>query len=45
VASVVLGHRLAMTSAAELGGSSSSSLVAELLASVPVPVRVSVAAG
>jgi MoxR-like ATPase len=39
VAAVVLGHRLALTSAAELGGNSSTSLVAELLASVPVPVR------
>ena len=45
VASVVLGHRLAVTSAAELGGSTSSSLVAELLASTPVPVRAPVAAG
>jgi MoxR-like ATPase len=45
VASVVLGHRLAITSTAELGGSSSSSLVAELLATIPVPVRASVAAG
>jgi MoxR-like ATPase len=39
VAAVVLGHRLALTSAAELGGYSASELVAELLASVPVPVR------
>jgi MoxR-like ATPase len=45
VASVVLGHRLAVTSAAELGGSTSSTLVAELLASTPVPVRAPVAAG
>lgn len=39
VAAVVLGHRLALTSAAELGGYSAAGLVAELLASVPVPVR------
>jgi MoxR-like ATPase len=45
VAGVVLGHRLAITSAAELGGSSSSSLIDELLASVPVTVRAPVAAG
>ena len=45
VAAVVLGHRLAITSAAELGGYSSSALIAELLASVPVPVRAPVAAG
>jgi MoxR-like ATPase len=45
VAGVVLGHRLAVTSSAELGGHSSSSLIAELLASVPVPVRAPVAAG
>jgi MoxR-like ATPase len=44
VAGVVLGHRLALTSTAELGGSTSASLVAELLAAIPVPVRVSVAA-
>jgi MoxR-like ATPase len=45
VAGVVLGHRLAITSAAELGGSSSSWLIDELLASVPVTVRAPVAAG
>jgi MoxR-like ATPase len=45
VAGVVLGHRLAITSTAELGGSSSSSLVAELLAAIPVPVRAPVATG
>jgi MoxR-like ATPase len=45
VAEVVLGHRLAITSAAELGGSSASSLIGELLASTPVPVRAPVAAG
>jgi MoxR-like ATPase len=39
VAGVVLGHRLALTSAAELGGSTSASLIAELLATTPVPVR------
>jgi MoxR-like ATPase len=38
VAGVVLGHRLAVTPAADLGGHSASTLVAELLASVPVPV-------
>jgi MoxR-like ATPase len=45
VAVVVLGHRLALTSTAELGGSSSASLVAELLATIPVPVRAPAAAG
>jgi MoxR-like ATPase len=45
VAGVVLGHRLAVTSAAELGGSSSAFVIAELLASIPVPVRAPVAAG
>jgi MoxR-like ATPase len=45
VAGVVLGHRLAVTAAAELGGSSSALLVGELLASIPVPVRAPVAAG
>ena len=45
VADVVLGHRVAITSAAELGGSSASSLIAELLSSTPVPVRAPVAAG
>jgi MoxR-like ATPase len=44
VADVVLSHRLAVSSAAELAGSSSSSLIAELLATVPVPVRASSAA-
>jgi MoxR-like ATPase len=39
VAGVVLGHRLAVTSSAELGGYSAAGLVDELLASVPVPVR------
>jgi MoxR-like ATPase len=45
VAEVVLGHRLAVTSSAELGGSTSSSLIGELLANTPVPVRAPVAAG
>jgi len=45
VAGVVLGHRLAITAAAELGGSSSALVIAELLASIPVPVRAPVAAG
>jgi MoxR-like ATPase len=45
VAEVVLGHRLAATSTAELGGSSASSLISEILASTPVPVRAPVAAG
>jgi MoxR-like ATPase len=45
VAGVVLGHRLAVTPAAELGGQSSATMIAELLASVPVPVRAPVAAG
>jgi MoxR-like ATPase len=45
VASVVLGHRLAVTSSAELGGATSSSLIDELLANTPVPVRAPVAAG
>jgi MoxR-like ATPase len=45
VASVVLGHRLAVTTAAELGGASSASLIAELLTNIPVPVRAPVAAG
>jgi MoxR-like ATPase len=47
VASVVLGHRLAVTSSAELSGatSSSSSLISEILANTPVPVRAPVAAG
>jgi MoxR-like ATPase len=45
VAGVVLGHRLAVTPAAELGGQSSGTLIAELLASVGVPVRAPVAAG
>jgi MoxR-like ATPase len=45
VAGVVLGHRLAITPAAELGGSSSAFVIAELLASIPVPVRAPVAAG
>ncbi len=45
VAGVVLGHRLAITSAAELGGSSSAFVIAELLASIPVPVRAPVSAG
>jgi MoxR-like ATPase len=39
VAGVVLAHRLAVSSAAELGGYSSTSLIGELLATVPVPVR------
>jgi MoxR-like ATPase len=45
VAEVVLGHRLAVTSPAEMGGSSASSLIREILASTPVPVRAPVAAG
>jgi MoxR-like ATPase len=44
VAGVVLGHRLAVTSAAELGGQSASLLIAEILASVPVPVQAPVVA-
>jgi MoxR-like ATPase len=44
VAEVVLGHRLAVTSSAELGGSTSSSLIGELLANTPVPVGATVAA-
>jgi MoxR-like ATPase len=39
VAGSVLGHRMALSAAADLGGSSASSLIAELLATVPVPVR------
>jgi MoxR-like ATPase len=38
---VVLAHRLAVSAAAELGGDTSTALVAEILASVPVPVRAS----
>jgi MoxR-like ATPase len=45
VAVVVLGHRVAVTSSAELGGSTSSTLIGELLANTPVPVRAPVAAG
>ncbi len=45
VADVVLGHRLAITSAAELAGSSASSLIGEILATTSVPVRAPVAAG
>jgi MoxR-like ATPase len=49
VAASVLAHRMAVSSSAELGGGSATSLVAELLATVPVPVRAqratSVAAG
>ena len=45
VAEVVLGHRLAVISPAEMGGSSASSLIREILASTPVPVRAPVAAG
>jgi MoxR-like ATPase len=41
VAAFVLAHRLALHSAAELGGHSAPSLIAELLATVPVPVRAS----
>jgi MoxR-like ATPase len=41
VAGVVLAHRLAVSAAAELGGDTSAALVAEILASVPVPVRAS----
>jgi MoxR-like ATPase len=43
VSSVVLAHRLAVSSAAELGGFSSASLIAELLSLVPVPVRAAAA--
>ncbi len=39
VTDVVLAHRLAVSAAADLGGHSASALVAEILASVPVPVR------
>jgi MoxR-like ATPase len=39
VAGVVLAHRLAVSAAADLSGQSASSLVAEALLSVPVPVR------
>jgi MoxR-like ATPase len=39
VAVFVLAHRLALSSAAELGGYSAPTLIAELLATVPVPVR------
>jgi MoxR-like ATPase len=49
VAAFVLAHRMALSSSAELGGGSATSLIAELLATVPVPVRAqraaSVAAG
>ncbi|HUC03811.1 MAG TPA: MoxR family ATPase [Acidimicrobiales bacterium] len=41
VAVAVLSHRLATSAAAELGGSSSAHVVAELLGTVPVPVRTS----
>ena len=40
VAEVVLAHRLAVSAAADLGGRSASTLIAEILASVTVPVRV-----
>jgi MoxR-like ATPase len=39
VTDVVLGHRLAVSAAADMGGYSSSTLLAGILASVPVPVR------
>jgi MoxR-like ATPase len=39
VAGPALAHRMALSSAAELGGFTSSSLIAELLGTVPVPVR------
>lgn len=39
VTDVVLAHRLAVSAAADLGGHSASALVAEILSSVPVPVR------
>jgi MoxR-like ATPase len=39
VTDVVLAHRLAVSAAADLGGRSASTLIAEILASVPVPVR------
>jgi MoxR-like ATPase len=49
VAAFVLAHRMALSSSAELGGGSAATLIAELLATVPVPVRAqrsaSVAAG
>jgi MoxR-like ATPase len=38
VADVVLGHRMAVTASAELGGYSSATLIAELLAGTPVPI-------
>jgi MoxR-like ATPase len=41
VGEVVLAHRLAVSAAADLGGRSASVLVAEILATVSVPVRVS----
>jgi MoxR-like ATPase len=44
VAEVVLGHRLAVSAAADMGGHTSSSMVSAILASVPVPVRVQGAA-
>jgi MoxR-like ATPase len=49
VAALALAHRLAISAAAELGGYTAASLIAELLTTVPVPVRAtggaSVAAG
>ncbi|HEY2213455.1 MAG TPA: MoxR family ATPase [Acidimicrobiales bacterium] len=39
VAALVLAHRMALSAAAELGGATASSVIAELLATVPVPVR------
>jgi len=39
VAEYVLSHRLAPSSAAELSGATSASIIGELLATVPVPVR------
>jgi MoxR-like ATPase len=49
VATFVLAHRMALSAAAEIGGHSATSIIAELLATVPVPVRAqrssSVAAG
>jgi MoxR-like ATPase len=39
VAGVVLAHRLAISAAADLSGHSAATLLAEVLSSVPVPVR------
>jgi MoxR-like ATPase len=39
VTEVVLAHRLAVSAAADMGGRSAAAMVAEILGSVPVPVR------